>query len=252
MDVFRFGISLASLLPWSMRSWFWPFGSPLRAASWAADAGYDFLQALPLRGMTGGEFWPRYVLYKEGAWNPVNGLMQALLHLPGGEGMPSSLRDWIAFPRVGRCHDVANRLPGTRIRHEQLPYQLYEVNPDSGNTIEEIIQSCKQDRVSLVLDPEHLLRDSRQRPGWSPFGDTEDERFAAIEMLAPYVRVVHVKTTWDGPTGRVFRDLFGNDSAQDIDFVAEFTPSMSGPAMVRAHMKTFLGEMKAMVDFYQP
>lgn len=250
LDQFRFGISPASLIPWSIRSWFWPWGSPLRVAQWAADAGYDFFQGLPLRGVTGWEKWPLPTGVKEPAWNPVNSLGQVMRHENGDAHMTSKLRDWLAFPSPATCWEVFDRLPGRAIYHgfgDGKEPLLVEINPELEMSSGQIADICRDKGHRLAFDFEHFSRPHREgKP--CPFHNNPDltER-DKVKMLAPYIDVVHVKwlTPREKETIRLLVD--SPDRQQQLDFVAEYKPTLSPPWRVKQKMRKFLNGMKELV-----
>src|SRR3989344_2045363 len=132
-----------------MKSWLWPWGSPPRAACWAKEAGYEFLQVLPLRGTTGKEQVALPVRYKEDAWNAIYGIWQAFRHQSGAAGMPSGLLDWAVYQTSPSFGPFSS---------------LVELCPELEMTPEQVAAKCKADNIGLVLDTEHLARDRR------PFG----------------------------------------------------------------------------------
>ena len=251
-NVFGYGISIASLLPYAMRTALWAHGSPMMAAKWAQKAGYEFLQVLPLRGVTGRENWPLPVKYHEGAWNPVNGLLQGLRHQIGGEGMPSTPIDWAFFPKIAECRKVEALLPGENISHHLAANGLYEVNPDDRLAANTIARYCRDEGCRLVIDTEHLLRaDRNAAEDSSVLGATRTERHEAVKVLAPYVAAVHVKSVTDSGSHTIVENLLSAaNRPAEINFVAEYKPKLGTPSAVQDHMAWFLANMKMMVERY--
>lgn len=237
---------------------------------WARAAGYDFLQILPLRGVSGMDDWHLSVRYVEGAWNPVHSLWQALRHQNGAEDMPSNWRDWLAFPTPEKCavstttmlilhghcfiaHSFDNNKIVELIGKERI---LIELCPELEMSPEVIAEKCRQEGWGLVLDAEHLARPWRdfdpRKNQPHPFLDFEGGIFETIGMLAPYIRVVHVKWLTDDEREdvdkEIIRWLLGCDHRDEIDFVAEFTPILGPPAKVKRHMSRFLEKMREVVE----
>ncbi|MCX6810278.1 MAG: hypothetical protein NTY30_00870 [Candidatus Berkelbacteria bacterium] len=242
----RFGISLASLIPHSLLS-------AMMVARWAKEAGYQFLQGIPLRGMSGRERFPLPMYYVEKAWNPVRSFGQARRHEPGAEGMPSCLNDWIASPSPEKCAEIFDHLPGRVISHhfENASGYLVELCPELDMTPDEIAFKCRTEGYGLVLDTEHISRNYREN----------DEKHAGmtsslitgdvVRILAPHIQVVHVKNTDPDLSDAVFvKYLLQSNHRDEIDFVAEFKPAMMLPGATRQHMFDFLCQMKQLVEGY--
>ena len=257
------GISLASLLPWSMKSWLWPWGSPTRAACWAKEAGYEFLQVLPLRGTTGKEQFALPVRYKEDAWNAIYGIWQAFRHQSGAAGMPSGLLDWAFFPDPITCWQIVSGRTGWtgyQISHSFGPFStLVELCPELEMTPEQVAAKCKADNIGLVLDTEHLARDRRPFgpyhgkkphpffPGVNLSEGQEPDRGAikaVVELVAPHVKAVRVKSVAsDSVDWLIVNSLVKAPTRHaKLDFVAEYKPprhTLFNPSAARRHMATF-------------
>ena len=242
-SVCRIGISIGSMIPYSLIS-------VRMIARWAKDAGYSFLQALPLRGMTGKEILALPVFYKEHAWNPVWSLSQALKHEPGGEGMPSYINDWIASPNPDRCQQIFDTLPGREITHhfENASGRLVELCPELQMTPMEIAEKCRREGFGLVLDTEHLSRGFRENDT-DNFGKQallihEIMINEAIDILAPFIQIVHLKdSTPDLQDMNFVRELLSVDIRPEIDFVAEFKPKLQTPKYICDFMKRFISKL---------
>ena len=265
----RYGISLASLLPWSMQSWFWPWGSPTRAARWAKEAGYEFLQVLPFRGTTGREQYDLPVLYKEGAWNAAFGLCQVLRHQLGAAGMPSGPLDLVFFPDPLTCRRVVKGWKARFISHSfKMHRMLVEICPELEMTSQEIAAKCEIDNIQLVLDTEHLVRD--RRPFDSNFGKKPHPFFpgvnlsegempdfgairAAIEPMAHHIVVIHVKSVAPGTIDRqIISALMDSPDRRDhLDAVAEYKPprnTLFNLWAARRYMADFLHDMRVCIE----
>ena len=247
---FRFGISLMSLFPWSSLM-------PERVSEWAKQAGYGFLQWLPQRGIHGWENFALPVYYVERAWNPVRGFFQALRHQPGDEGMPSSLRDWLAFPSPANCRsslfNLQDSYPKARAISHRLDNDLVEICPELDLSPQAIADFCLLDNIGLVLDTEHICRqyrdnDESHKTKLSPLLDYSEGGLncsPAIDILAPHVQVIHLKNVWSEDDLRIVRRLMASSHQQRIDVVAEYKPTIASPAKTRAHMKDFLDSTKS-------
>ena len=214
---------------------------------WALEAGYQFLQALPLRRMTGSEQFCLPVFYREHAWNPVWSFGQARRHEPGAEGMPSCLNDWIASPNPDKCAVIFNRLPGREISHhfENAPGRLVELCPELGMSPEAIAEKCRVEGHSLVLDTEHLSRNWRY---FDPRKGKKEQPFVSyrgggipgtVNVLAPYIQVVHLKSVGE-MSQTLVKCLFRAEHQEQLDFVAEYLPLRRDPWAVRSYMREFL------------
>lgn len=224
---FEFGISLASLLPHSMTSAMWS-GSALNIAARLKIAGYRFFQTLPLRGVTGFEWFcrPEWSWYKENAWNAVDGFFQAFFHHNGEAMEPSRLEDWVIFPEPCVCDQVFQRLAGWHISHDfgkDLVDRLVEIKPEHELSASALARKAETEGYELVFDTEHALEDRRGGVG-SPFGQTTWDRIDAIDEYARLVRVVHLKGT-NGDHQQAIRRLLASPHLKKrIDVVVEFRP----------------------------
>ena len=229
MPEFTFGVSLASPLPHSIKSRIFR-GSPTRVAYRLLDeAGYRFFQTLPLRGVTGSEWFtgPEWSWYKEDAWNAVDGFFQALLRRPGESGKPSTIIDWLAFPDTETCDQVFRNLAGRHVSHhfgEDWESRLVELNPEIEMNAYDLAYKAWSEGYGLCLDTQHLTRDHREGEP-QPFGLTKNERITAVDTVAPWVQLVHLKGT-DGVHAEIIRRLLASPRLQPrIDVVAEFVPN---------------------------
>jgi hypothetical protein len=251
---FTFGVSLASLLPHTIHSRIFR-GSPTRVAYRLLDeAGYRFFQTLPLRGVTGNEWFagPEWSWYKEDAWNAVDGFFQAFLRRDGEDMEPSTLIDWAAFPDSYEVEAVFERLAGRHVCHnfgEDWESRLVELNPGIEMTPYETAYKAWSEGYGLCLDTQHVLDLPKHYDPWFddpiPFGQSVHQRIRGIDTVAPWVQLVHLKGV-DGVHAEIVRRLLASPRLQPrIDIVAEFVPNprMSEDQAIK-HAKQFLASAK--------
>lgn len=235
------------------------FRKPFLLIEDALNIGFGGVQAVPTRGMTGYE---ANILLYEDAWNPVDSLLQAIRHIPGAAGKPSSIIDWVVSPNPDTCRRIQDRLSyrGIPIISHQLRNELYtlwkpgllEIHPGLDLTAEEILAFCKSSlNTRLVLDTYHLRRGFRsdevfekpERNGrTSPLGKFEIHWARTIRTLAPYTSIIHLNPG-DDPTemeafllaplstitGRLFHDMLMDTQKHEyITVVVECRPKLFG------------------------
>jgi len=245
-------ISLASLLPWSS----WPFGLAYRAIARARKAGFQGLQAVPFRGIWWATKWLLPVLYKEHAWNAVWTFLQVLPVLKnlrfmwGDAGMPATPKDWVLFPSPPACRATERRLPGETIDHGFRPgATLVELCPELDMTPEEIAEICHRRGIKLALDTQHLTRGFRvndprhNKP--SPLANETNWRHA-LDVLAPHIKVLHVKAI-DGLDREMVLYFLSVAPAGLYDLVAEFQPNMESMRHQLRYLQNFLTGLKELV-----
>lgn len=230
----------------------------------AIEIGYNGVQAIPIRGLTGYE--TGIELY-ENAWNPVNNILQALLHHEGREGLPSCINDWVVSPSPDNCRLIEYRLSSRRIpsighmlRQKLDPLWkpgLLEVHPGLDITPAKLANFCQTSlKTRLVIDTWHL----RERP--SLLGKNETEWSQTINTLAPYVDVIHVNPGDDAEemrqflsdpsasiTGRLLYHLLPqlrNAGKDQLIVVAEPRPILKGDGGI-IQAKRMLETMKSIV-----
>jgi hypothetical protein len=181
----KIGVSVISLLPWSIIS------LPL-AVGIAGSAGFSGIQLLPLRGMNGKNIWEisdNFVISIENAWNSgtLSGTLKRLFRL-SGEKNPT-LKDWLFF---GETPDVKRRMG---IIKDRFPDALYVVH-SAGRGIVEIhpelrLRDIDYARIGIdvVLDTEHWIRGGRHG---EPPVTTDWRRF--LQILNPnQIKLIHFK-----------------------------------------------------------
>lgn len=226
MPELEFGISLASLLPHTINDWWWPHGSPSNVAS-RLSLVYTFFQTLNLKGTKGTEWYcqPPWSRYKEDAWNAVYGLGQVIRGEYGEAMATSTLADYLFFPDPWTGDQVFKRMAGRHVCHkfgEDLESRLVEISPKLGLSIADFAQTAESGGYELCLDTAHMLEDL---PRGNPFGQTINERIAAVDEIAHLVRLVHLKDTEGGHRRVVERLLRSPNLKPHIDVVAEFVPN---------------------------
>ncbi len=237
---FRFGVSMASFLP-----------HVIGGAKWFADealkSGFEIFQNLPLNGISGDEWFCQlpWSAYKEGDWNALENLLQAVFHQLGADLKPASIHDWIAFPSSFNAKYVRTKIAGRSIEHDfhlASKGKLVEINPSIGMSAKEIAEKAQVEGYELGLDTGHIFdpRDDRDlfafgKPRW-PFGSSYNEILQTIPILAP-VKVVHVKDPFFEADQEVIRQFLASPNLlPQIDVILEFVPEWMSPleAMNRA------------------
>lgn len=207
----KIGINLASYLP--KAAW-----DALAAILAAHTAGYQFLQALPLRSMYRlyrGDIEAQLMqtlpfTYLEEAWNPATSLSQVLWGMVRRQPTTPTLVDYAFFPSQDESTRLVERLAdlshtpfaNPRIiahRFGQYAAALVEVHPGLWMTVDEIVTMAKVHALDrpLVIDTAHLRTPASpfwkaQRPtyivGDTLLGDWRE----ALPRLLPYATAIHV------------------------------------------------------------
>lgn len=232
----------------------------------ALEIGYDGVQMLPIRGATGNE---TDVLLYEDAWNAVPGLWHALKHWDGASNMPSNWRDWLVSPTPEICNTICDTL---RIRGIQridhgfgIKTSWVELNPDivavslTGTDL-----LCHDHGYRLVIDTHHLRRprrDDEAGQNTSPLLDDRGNWRLAIELLAPYVRAIHVNTTGEetdsdrDATNAILCHTLLCTRRADVDeliVVAEYPPTPETLLSPRTCKETAVAMLKRIRSFTEP
>lgn len=202
------GVSLASYLPWS--AWW-----PEKAAQWAKEDGFSFLQILPFKGINKNfsPFLP--VKYIESAWNPTT-FFEWLKRRPGPETMPQ-IYDWLFFPSPKEVEEkfqwLKTKWPSSQVTVHSAaklgPGALLEVSPRLGLTCSEIIKQVKNEKC-LVLDTFHIRRALGDVPGEiknskQSFKDREELSIGyapwkeVVDKLLPFTALIHVQPMRENP-----------------------------------------------------
>lgn len=271
----RIGINIVSLMHLGGQWAKFPgcfFARPTKLIEMALDLGYDGVQALPIRGLTGEE---EGIILSENVWNSVPSFWHAFRHKPGESGAPSNITDWVVSPPPQIYHQVSERLERRGIpkivhRFDDNPAHLVEVHPGLDMTPDQIVEQCKGTGQGLVLDTWHLRRKPERhelahRPkGWdeemeSLLGDWKE----AISLLLPQTRVVHVSPRRDD-NGEELRRFLDNKSTVigimlhhirnrgfDGDYVVEAHPGFLAslnPWKLRRIMRQFRERLEEIVS----
>lgn len=151
----RVAVSMVSLLPWSFGS-----GNINRSLEKANSSGFDWIQALPLRGICSNPLVAqRPVISREDAWNSgtVAGALKRYFIQPDNEDLPTFL-DWFLFGNRDNAFDnnwlLGCMLPdAVSIKHE-LPVkkgELFEINPEGTDNFR-----CVGTKEGVVIDTKHV------------------------------------------------------------------------------------------------
>lgn len=258
MEKHRFGLSTVSGYPYSAID-------IAMVAEWAAEAGYDFLQALPQRGIWGNEDLALPIFYAEKAWNPIWLPIQGLpviKNIPfcyGAEKMPATGFDWFGFPTPPSCRraylELLARTPRPRVvSHsfedaERSGGMLVELHPELEMSPDDIDLKCGREGYGLVLDTAHLCRGwgDRKRKGPTPFWGYQSGLPGVVALLAPHIQVVHVKSVTDEMALKVVEWLLRSEHREKFDLIAEFKPCKDSLLHPRKFMRAFNNGMRRMV-----
>jgi hypothetical protein len=192
----RIGVSLISYFPWGI--YFPAFISRL-----AREAGFDFLQAMPLRGVN-SKFYPVLpVSYIEDVWNSgsfndvIKGLWRKDLNAP-------KILDWLLFSGKTKSQKIFQQLrqiAGVKtVVHQVNDLKencLLEVHPGLWLTPAEIIAKVGGKRI-LTLDLYHLRRKPRSGELIKrPLGIYSEESVLgpwqeSLRLLLPYTALIHL------------------------------------------------------------
>lgn len=210
------------------------------------------IQILPLRGILGNELWPLPVIFREPAWNPVNSLREARTPDEAVIGSHNPM-DWLFFPNKQDSARVFSRLPGQTIDHEfssDGKPQLVELCPELLMTPEQIVDRCKRTGSRLVLDTEHLGRQFRESSTHygqlSPLANDQTWR-QAIDVLAPHIDVMHVKST-TGLDADIVRHFLSRARLRNITIIAEYKPSKASLVLGFIYAHRFLVNLKYLCE----
>lgn len=196
------GINITSYLPWVL-AW------PMVAAKAAKAAGYEFLQALPLRRLTPKIAKILPIRYLEDHWfysGRSNTLLSNLRLRRQGDRLAPTLIDWVVFPEEKHCRKRYSELAQVRnakcvgpiiIEHDQpvLWSDLWEISPRLRKGPRTIIKIARDFNTPLVLDLKHLRREPRldeleagQTLRLSSLGRWQD----SIHLFLPNTALIHV------------------------------------------------------------
>jgi len=155
----KYGLNTVSLWPWSLGS----FG-PFRSIEMASKAGFDGIQALPMR-LWDYRFkgdWARYVISYEDAWN-YGPLWKALLREIGLMGEPApTLLDLFLFGRE-RMLPFPNAIFSVHhgLKHPPKTAVVTEIHPELWTDTQSYVD-YSQLRGRLCWDTWHVRRPHRK------------------------------------------------------------------------------------------
>lgn len=226
------GISWVSLFPLSILD-------PMGITRWAEEAGFDFIQGIPLRGINQRviENSPLPILFCEDAWNPGT-LWQVIMGKMRKDPTAPKPHDWLLFPGPKQCEIIylemiqAGAIPVVHYLGHMGETSLLEVSPKLGLSPQAVAKAVRARR--LVLDTYHL-----QRPPWpdeisynvegvSPLGDWHE----SLTVLSPYAALIHVSPHRDKPELQEF--LAGQPTELEEMLATIITGGFNGPMVVEA------------------
>ena len=174
----KYGVSVVSLFPWS-----WGPGGLQRAVSLAGQAGYDGVQALPLRGWdfsTLNQYADRILAYED-AWNsgPLWRAIGRHLRLVDPRRAPTLL-DWLLFARL-RMPAVSGSMQVSHvIGSERGPIEIHAELSTS-------LDFYRAQRGGLCWDTLHVRRPHRWTDESMP-----DWRDLLKRLPANAIQLIHV------------------------------------------------------------
>jgi hypothetical protein len=187
----RLGVSVISLLPWSIRSFHFAIGL-------AASVGFSGIQLLPIRGLNERnlfELCENFVISVEGAWNSGNllGAAKRLLGISGEED--PTLKDVLIF---GETMAVKSRMEIIKKRFQSAIFINHgagigpvEMNPELGVPD----RAYAKNEVDVVWDNEHITRKGRHG---EPPVTTDWRKF--LQTLDPTrIKMIHYKPSYPTP-----------------------------------------------------
>ena len=177
----EYGVNVLSLYPWSSGK-----GGIGRAVSMALDAGYDGVQALPLRGWGGREYGilGSFVISYEGSFanggffeasfNSLRKMVGKLLKTKSTQLISPLFEDWLFFGKDNRT--LPSNPHALKIVHkvEEIEEKaMLEIGPDAG-----ISGSYKDFVISngcgrLCWDTFHVRRENRRADQTKPMDEWE-------------------------------------------------------------------------------
>jgi hypothetical protein len=234
-------VSLAYLAPG--RHGLFTAGS--RLIELAKELGFDFVQALPVRGAKCEDAVSPLVRYYEDAWNPGT-LKDFLLRQSKAGGAPR-LHDILLFPSPSECKAISACWEGRGVKKigHDFKSRLVEVSPGLNMGANDIFWQCRSHGNSLVIDTSHLQREARSD---EIAGDPDlathpplflknlEQRLAALEMWRPYLaEVMHFNVNANEYLGggeqnavRILRHwLVQTKTMKERFIVLEYRPSVN-------------------------
>ena len=204
MNTLKVGVNIVSCLRLGLSGIFrGTLFDPQAAIKLALEAGMDFLQILPLRGMT--QSLPSGIpcTFCEGAWN-AGTFLTWLTRTKGIAGSPMNLHDCVLFPSPDKCEALTDfwTKAGSKLIQHELGGDLIELYPGLNKTPEELLKLLLGSNQRLVVDafqllrnyrPDEIVADPRRIAGTSPLGVDALERFEIMQILAPvFAPVFHL------------------------------------------------------------
>ncbi len=207
-------------------------GAWLTLSAWqaAVQAGFDFVQVLPVRGLDDRMKAERIMRltrvvpigYVESAWNTPASLSRVIRDRVKGDPKAATIVDWLCFPTGPRSTDLYNRirtncLGDQAVRPVAIEHQfssslsLTEIHPDlelapdqEGLIVQAIVHAAEDQelRWPLVFDTYHVRRPKKaSRANFSglimasePYEKSPLGHWQdALIELRPYIGLVHVQ-----------------------------------------------------------
>lgn len=269
----KYAINIVSLMKLGRQNQGFPgrfFTSPQELIKEALEIGYDGVQAIPTRGMTGNETG---VLLCEDAWNAVDSLWAALRHHTGSEGMPATLNDWVVSPAQVECNTISTKFAGRNIPKVVHQFgnagEILEINSRIIMPLSDIKQKCLDLGMSVCIDTLHLdeyIKTRLQLGEYSkqywldvPWCDALDE---IAKTLGNLVTVIHIHSSkrpvesfnesWQGGLMFLIAETFlqRKSTSDEVTLVAEYNPGKANllrPQQISMMAKRALVDMQKVV-----
>lgn len=237
----QYGVSVVSLFPWSLGP-----GGPKKTVQMAKSAGYDGIQALPLRGWGGTPLsaYETYVLAFEDAWN-YGGFWEVPLRMLGVRPEGPTFLDWVLF-RSPHSTSFANAIPSAH--HMRLGVAT-EIHPELTTNVDDYVSFCEAGG-KLCWDTWHVRRNRREgQPGIADWKDLlrqlpED----AIALIHVHLVKGEIESFFAGEGELVEMLAKLNETVSaDVPVIIEIAPPMTTRsrtteflAQVREHTQPFL------------
>lgn len=151
MEERLYGVNTVSMWPWSVGK-----KGPERSIRIAKKAGYDGIQALPMKdwGYENVNNWRKNVISFEDAWN-TGPLWKALLrHLGLTKSQAPTIFDWLVFGKL-QAYSYPNAI---WCSHEVQYGAVTEIHPGLWKDPQKYVDYCWKENGTLCWDTKHIRR----------------------------------------------------------------------------------------------
>jgi hypothetical protein len=246
MEKRKYGITAVSLWPWSLGS-----RGPERSIKMAMDAGYDGIQAIPIKGWSYEKVddWGKYVISFEDAWN-TGPLWKAILREIGLMKEPAPrMVDWLLFGKVLTYH-YPNAIESL---HHPDPKQkgVLEMYPDLWNDPQKYIDYANQGG-SLCWDTWHIRRPIRGTVEPEPLGDWRKLLKAlpggSIKLIHVHPIQMEIREFLAGEFNELAQMLLALSYKTNAPAIVEVFPPLKTPQGTIKHLAKILEVTKKWLD----